>query len=117
MTETSHWTQRLGASERLLVSHVCAGMKVDHVIVAIAEDDVPDGRSSLFIQADTLLVVKADMEQRGAAPAHPDVDMPFAGVMLTDMNVRYRPPWRSQRGQLALQYQFTFHAGPVKAIL
>ncbi|RST26473.1 hypothetical protein HMF7854_15565 [Sphingomonas ginkgonis] len=58
------------------------------------------GRRRLFIQADTLFVVKADMEQSGATPAHADIDVPSSAVALADMDVRYRATRRPQRRQL-----------------
>ena len=70
-----------------------------HILVAIAEDDVPNGRRRLFIQTDTLLVVKADVEQGGAAPAHTDIDMPLATVVLADVDVGDRAAWGPHRRQ------------------
>ncbi|RSV14842.1 hypothetical protein CA236_15725 [Sphingomonas sp. ABOLG] len=60
---------------------------------------MPDSRRCLFIQADTLLVVESDVVQGGATPAHTDIDMPLAAVMLADVDVSERAPWGSHRCQ------------------
>src|SRR3546814_7267892 len=56
-----------------------------------------DGRRSLFIQSDTFLIIEADVIECGAAPAHADIDMPLARLVLTDVNVSHRPAWRALR--------------------
>ena len=89
---------------------------MDHLVVPIAENNVTKRRRCLFIQPDTLFVVKAHMEQRSTAPAYADVDVPSTAIALTDMNVSNCAAWGTQRGQLALKYQFTFHANPIKVI-
>src|SRR3546814_19473472 len=78
MTKVSYRSHQLVASVCLLVAQPGPGMHVDYVLIAIAEDDVPNGRRCLFIQADALLVVQADMEQRCAAPAQANIDVPPA---------------------------------------
>ena len=80
-------------------------MHVDYVLIAIAEDDVPNGRRYLFIQADAFFVVQADMEQRRAAPAHANIDVPPAAVALTYMDIGDRAAGRPQRRQFAFEQQ------------
>src|SRR3546814_13283798 len=75
-----------------------------------------DGRRSLFIQSDTFLIIEADVIECGAAPAHADIDMPLARLVLTDANVSNRPAWRALRRQLAFQYEFSLHCYPATAI-
>ena len=76
---------------------------MDRAVIAVAEYDMAKRRSCLFIQADALLVVKADMEEYGAAPAHANIDVPLAGLVLADMDVGDRPPRRPMRCQVALE--------------
>jgi hypothetical protein len=43
------------------------------------------------------------MKERGTAPAHTDIDVPLAGVMLADVNIGDRPAWRALRREFAFQ--------------
>lgn len=72
---------------------------MDHTLVPVAEHNMSDSRSCLLIQADTLLVVQADMEKGSAAPAHANIDMPLAAVALTNVHVGDRATWRAERRQ------------------
>src|SRR3546814_17110445 len=65
--------------------------------IAIPQHYMSDGRRSLFIQSDTFLIIEADVIECGAAPAHADIDMPLARLVLTDVNVSHRPAWRALR--------------------
>src|SRR3546814_15668621 len=96
MTKVSYRSHQLVASVCLLVAQPGPGMHVDYVLIAIAEDDVPNGRRCLFIQADALLVVQADMEQRCSAQAHANIDVPPAAVSLTYIDGGERAAGRSE---------------------
>lgn len=76
-------------------------MDRDRSFVAVAYDNMTNSRTGLLIQADAFLIVKTDVEKSGSAPAHPNIDMPFSGITLADMNVGYRPTVRPERRQLA----------------
>mgnify|MGYP003705731605 CR=1 FL=1 len=80
-------------------------MDVNDPLITIAQNYMANGRRSLFIQSDTLLVIEADMVEAGAAPTHANIDVPFARFMLADMNVCYRPARRTLRRELAFQYK------------
>ena len=76
---------------------------MDYVLIPVTQDDMADGRGRLFIQANPLLIVETHVEERCAAPAHSDVDVPPAAVALTYMDVGNRAARWPQRCQFALE--------------
>lgn len=99
MTKVSERVDRLAASERLLVAQPGTGVHVNYLLVPVTKDNVTNGRRRLLIQADTLFVVQADMEQGGAAPAYADIDVPSPAIALADMDVGDRAARGPQRRQ------------------
>jgi len=90
--------------ERRFVAHASAWVDSDRAFIAISDDNMADCGRSLFIQTDTLFVIEPNMMQRCATPTYANIDVPLAGVVLTDMNVGDRTTRWAQRGQFALQY-------------